>query len=212
MIRVLLVDDSPLQLELLTHILSADPKIEIIATAEDGEDAILKVKKYKPDVVTMDIHMPKLNGIEATKKIMATCPVPIIIICGCSSSPEIADTFNAIEAGAVSVTKKINFGQDDPALFIEMVKLMSEIKVVRRLEHLQIKRQDKKTSNSLTKIASKTVEVIAIGASTGGPLVLKTLFENLSNHFPPILVVQHIASGFIEGISRMALRKHQKKY
>lgn len=212
MIRVLLVDDSSVQLELLNHILSKDPEIEIVAQAKNGEEAIEFVKKYKPNVVTMDIHMPKMNGIEATKQIMSVSPVPIVIICGCTETSEIVDTFKAFEAGAVAVSKKINFGQDNPEEFIELIKLMSGVSVVRRIQNLKKNNHTKK--NHLKKNLEKKVDpvqIVAIGVSTGGPIVLKEIFEHLTGNFPPILVVQHIAPGFVVGLAQWLAEGTQKK-
>lgn len=199
MIKVLVVDDSLIQQELLTHILSIDPDIQIIGTASDGEEAILKVQKLKPDVVTMDLCMPKMDGIVATQKIMALCPVPIVVICGHSNAKEVATTFQAIEAGAVAVAPKINFVTDNPLELIQTIKLMSEVKVVKRHHRLTRTKKDDLSSKAKNNILLD-IQLIAIGVSTGGPIVLKTIFEKLSIDSPPILVVQHITAGFLDGL------------
>ncbi|HEX9934516.1 MAG TPA: response regulator, partial [bacterium] len=79
MIKVLITEDSPVIRGYLKHIMSSDPEIEVVGTAQDGEEAVKMVAMYRPDVVTMDIHMPKMDGFEATRKIMETHPVPIVI-------------------------------------------------------------------------------------------------------------------------------------
>ena len=88
-IRVLVAEDSPVVRELLVYLLEADPAIQVIATAKNGEEAVEAVKQKKPDVVTMDFHMPRMNGLEATRKIMETVPVPIVIVSGSSARNEI---------------------------------------------------------------------------------------------------------------------------
>lgn len=200
MIKVLVVDDSSIQQELLTHIFTSDPALQVIGTASDGEEAILKVQKLKPDVVTMDLCMPKMDGITATQKIMSLCPVPIVILCGHSSTKEVATTFQAIEAGAVAVAPKINFVSDSPEELIQTVKTMSEVKVVKR--HHRLPRSQKDNFNTKFKEnLHLDIQLIAIGVSTGGPVVLKTIFEKLSTDSPPILVVQHITAGFLDGLA-----------
>src|SRR3972149_888283 len=100
MIKVLVVEDSPVVREFLVYILGADPGIQVIGTANDGEPAPEAAARQRPDVITMDIHMPKLDGLEATRRIMETYPTPIVIVSGSTDPREVATTFRAIEAGA----------------------------------------------------------------------------------------------------------------
>lgn len=209
MIKVMVVDDSPVQRELIVQILSSDPTIQIVATANSGVDALEKVSRFKPDVITMDIHMPQMNGIEATRQIMASYPVPIIIISGSSTVEEVSTTFKAMEAGAVSVAEKLNYISDNHDELIQTVKAMSEVKVVRR----HIKTQPKQTADEIVQsktssrvkheqmvIQNHDVTLIAVGVSTGGPIILQEIIKNLEEHFPPILIVQHISAGFLGGL------------
>ncbi len=103
MIKVLIVEDSYVVREFLVHILSSDPGIEVIAIAKDGEEALEAVKRSKPDMITMDIHMPKMNGLDATRRIMETTPTPIVIVSGSQNLKEVETTFKAVEAGALAV-------------------------------------------------------------------------------------------------------------
>lgn len=197
MIKVLIVDDSLVQQELLSHILSKDSDIEIVGIASDGKEACQKVLTLKPDVVTMDIHMPEMDGIAATAEIMSSHPLPIVIISGSSSKIEVQHTFKAIEAGAVAIVEKINFIHTDPNELIQTVKLMSEVKVVKRYKRLQEKKHQKHESTTLKNPLN--VQLITIGASTGGPIAIQEIFRDFSSQFPPILIVQHISPGFLDG-------------
>lgn len=137
MIKVLIVEDSIVTQEFLTHILSSDPEIQVIGTANNGEEAIEAVKRKRPNVITMDINMPKMNGFEATRRIMETVPTPIVIVSASWDVEEVATTFRAVEAGALTVVQKpvgIDY-PDHKAMareLVQAVKLMSEVKVVRR--------------------------------------------------------------------------------
>lgn len=99
MTTVLIVEDSPVVREFLIHIFNSDPALHVIGTAHNGEEAVEAVQIHKPDVVTMDIHMPKVNGFDATRKIMETPPTPIVVVSGSSTAEEVATTFRALEAG-----------------------------------------------------------------------------------------------------------------
>src|SRR5260221_6984550 len=137
MIRVLVVEDSPTVREFLLQILCSDPAIEVIATAETGEEALEAVERFRPDIITMDIHMPKMNGFDATRQIMETHPTPIVIVSGAADVTDTAKAFRAIESGALAVLRKPS-GVSHPehrhsaAELVRTVKLMSEVKVVRR--------------------------------------------------------------------------------
>lgn len=199
MIKVLIVDDSLVQQELLTYILSADPRITVVGTAFDGEDAIRKVEKLKPDLVTMDINMPKMNGIDAIRNIMSTHPLPIIVIGANNTEREVSNSILAIEAGAISVIERSSFSPDCNQSLTNTIKLMAEIKVVKRHPSLNKKKLLQNVQHIKPQL--EKINLIAMGASTGGPLVLQSIFKGLDGDFPPVLVVQHIADGFLQGLS-----------
>ncbi|OQX22034.1 MAG: chemotaxis response regulator protein-glutamate methylesterase [Desulfobacteraceae bacterium IS3] len=229
MIKVLIVDDSPTTLEYLQHIMEADKNISVIGTAKDGKEAVESVQKLHPDLVTMDIQMPRMDGYEATQKIMEQYPVPIVIVSACLIPEEVENTFRAIKAGAVAVVEKPRGpGHPDAELMAEKllqtVKLMSEVRVVRRFRRkempknrMQHSEYGKQNENSLSvsdkfpgssefpKTGSLNIlntDIVAIGASTGGPPIIRTILSNLKADFPvPILVVQHIARGFLRGLT-----------
>ncbi|HUO83476.1 MAG TPA: chemotaxis-specific protein-glutamate methyltransferase CheB [Thermoanaerobaculia bacterium] len=206
MIRVLVVDDSPVTREFLVHILGSDPDIQVIGTANDGQHALEAVGRERPDVITMDIHMPKMDGLEATRRIMETHPTPIVIVSGSTDAHEVASTFRTIEAGALAVLRR-PAGHDHPdheataRELVQTVKLMSEVKVVRRWPRV---RSETEVTRSLDKGLPRVpamVKVVAIGASTGGPPVLQTILAGLPKDFPaPVLIVQHMAAGFTQGL------------
>lgn len=205
MIKVLIVEDSPVVREFLVRILGADPAIEVIGTANDGEEALEAVAKKRPDVITMDVHMPRLDGLEATRRIMETHPTPIVIVSGSTDPRDVATTFRAIEAGAVAALHPpAGIGHPDHETttreLVQTVKLMSEIKVVRRTLRAGSKPQLPLAAEAPRTQVEARVKLVAIGASTGGPPVLQTLLAALPADFPvPILIVQHMASGFTQG-------------
>lgn len=206
MIKVLVVDDSLTVQELMKHILTSDKDIEVIGSVNNGIEALKFLETMKPDVITMDINMPYMNGFEATQRIMETNPVPIIMITSLFDSTDIERTFQAIQAGAVSVIEKPvsvrNQGYKQMCNnIIDKVKLMSEIKVVKRKFHTG---KELKKSSEIKKIVNSEYcdkKVIAIGVSTGGPPILKKIISSLTTSISvPILIVQHITPGFINGL------------
>ncbi len=212
MISVLIVDDSRTVLHYLSALVSADPEMTVIGTAVDGFDAVDLVKRLTPDVVIMDIEMPELDGIAATRKIMAESPVPIVI---CSTSMDHDSTemsYRAIEAGALAAVAKPKGpgapgAQETVKRLLRQVKLMSAVKVIRRFSSAASpppapQFQSTAIEDSfLRDLRRCPPTLIAIGASTGGPMALMNILAKLKNDFPlPILIVQHIAQGFLVGM------------
>src|ERR1700732_665861 len=103
MVRVLVVEDSPVVRQFLLHILGSDLEIEVVGTAETGEEALEAVERIRPDIITMDVHMPKMNGFDTTRRIMETRPTPIVIVSGTLEVAEPASVFRAVEAGGFAV-------------------------------------------------------------------------------------------------------------
>ena len=202
-----MVEDSPVVREFLVHILGSDPDIQVIGTANDGEEALEAVRRTQPDVITMDIHMPKMNGLEATRRIMETYPTPIVIVSGSKNPQEVTTTFDAMEVGALAVLPRpAGIGHPDYEAtareLVQTVKLMSEVKVVRRWPRGRREAAVPRPAETGLKRALAKVRVVAIGASTGGPPVLHTILAALPKDFPaPVLIVQHMAAGFIRGFA-----------
>ena len=137
-VRVLVVEDSPVVQAVLVQLLKSDAQFEVIGTANNGEEAVAFVGRNKPDVILMDVHMPKMNGIEATRRIMETHPVPIVVASSATlAADEVPLAFRAMEAGALAFVDKsaqVGSSQFDSqaAQLKQMLRLMSEVKVVRR--------------------------------------------------------------------------------
>lgn len=204
-IKVLVVEDSPVAREFLVETLNADPEMSVIGTASNGTDALRVLASKKPDIVVMDLHMPHMNGVEATRRIMASAALPIIIVSAIWNPAEVEATFHALEAGAVAVLEKpAGMGHPDHEAstreLLQTVRLMSEAKVVgRRI------RPPRARVLSRTRVEPRLAQIrlVAMGTSTGGPPVLQTILSELTGDFPvPVLIVQHIAAGFLEGMIR----------
>lgn len=207
MIRVLVVEDSPVLREFLAHVLSSDPEIQVVGTASDGEKALEAVERFKPDVITMDINMPRMNGFEATHRIMETQPTPIVIVSGSRDPREVRTAFQALEAGALAAMPRpmgIHHPGHEQSVqeLIRTVKLMSEVKVVRRWPRPRRERlAPSAPPGTETPVKRrKEIQIVALGASTGGPQVFETVLSGLPADCPfPVLIVQHMAVGFIDG-------------
>jgi two-component system chemotaxis response regulator CheB len=208
-IRVLIVEDSPVIRELLSHILSADPQLEVVGLAGDGVEAMELLARVKPDVVTVDMSMPRMSGFEVTRRLMETRPLPIVIISASWDPDEVATTFSAVEAGAVAVVAKphglrhADYAASASRL-VQTVKAMSEVKVVGRWSRRSLPAAQPALAVPPPRAGTRQsyVRLVAIGASTGGPLVLQTILAKLPRDFAaPVLIVQHIAAGFLPGLA-----------
>jgi two-component system chemotaxis response regulator CheB len=204
MIKVLIVDDSLVARAHLFHLLSQDPEIEIAGQARSGEEALQFVGRNRPDVITMDLVMPGIDGIETTRRIMETVPIPIVIVTANYIKGDVDKTFQAMAVGAVAIIEKPRgMGHPDAARMaretISTVKAMAGVPVVRRWQPSRIQKAEPAPAVPL---AARRLDLVAIGASTGGPPALQILLARLPASFPvPILIVQHIARGFVDGMA-----------
>lgn len=205
-IKVLVVEDSLTAQKILVKILSADSEIEVVAIASSGEEALEKLQHISPDLITMDIHMPGMDGLEVTRKIMETKPVPIVVVSASCLVEDIERAFQLIEAGALTaIAKPIAIGSGDFEAtawrLVQTVKDMAAVKVIKRWPK-KLKEKEKASEiadNPIPEI--KPYDVIAIGASTGGPQAIETILKKLPSNYPAsILMVQHIAPGFLGGM------------
>ena len=202
-IRVLIVDDSAVVRQTLSEILSSDPEIEVIGTAGDPFVATEKISEQAPDVITLDIEMPRMDGLTFLQKIMAQHPIPVVI---CSSLAEegAQSTLKALEYGAVEIIAKPRLGskqflEDSRITLCQAVRAAAEA----RVHVLQPSRavQPKLTADVILSPATQamvetTEKVVAIGASTGGTEALKILLEALPPDSPGIVIVQHMPELF----------------
>ena len=183
-INILVVDDSAFMRKSLTLLLESDPNIKVIDTASDGLDAIEKVKKLKPDIVTMDIEMPRMDGLESLEIIMKECPTPVIMVSSLTiEGAEI--TLKALDLGAVDfIPKEMSF----VSVSITSIKdeLISKVKsicinksVISRVNKLNssIQQDSKKTSSLIQNLPRINYRALAIGISTGGPISLQKLVK-----------------------------------
>ena len=204
MIRILVVDESATDRALLGEILRSDPEIQIVGEAKDGVEGVELTRKLRPQLVTMDINMPRLDGLAATKEIMITAPTAIIIVTGSTDAGEIEAAMNTLHTGAVAVMRKppgpgaATF-EEEARRFLETVRAMAQVKVVR---HWRPTPPLTIPARPATRPGDKRGQVVAIAASTGGPAALHRLLQLLPAEFPaPILIVQHITPGFAPGLA-----------
>jgi two-component system chemotaxis response regulator CheB len=215
-IRLLIVDDSPTACEVLKEVFRLDGRFDLVGIAHDGRRALKMVAELTPDVVTMDIHMPGMDGFETTSRIMHEHPCPIVIVSSSWDSGSVEKSMKALAAGAVSAMAKPS-GPTRPGwdrerrALADTVASMAEVKVVRRRPS-RFAGDQEKTSPAMGFGRKHEAQILAIGASTGGPPVLQSILSGLPGDYPmPVVVVQHIAHGFLEGLvswidQRTALR------
>ncbi|WDF71727.1 protein-glutamate methylesterase/protein-glutamine glutaminase [Novosphingobium sp. KACC 22771] len=211
-IRVLIVDDSASVRQMMTRILSTDPQIEVIAAASDPYVAARYIKEELPDVVTLDVEMPRMDGITFLRKLMSQCPLPVVM---CSSLTESGSEtlLQALEAGAVDVILKPQAGVADflaeqHQRICDVVKGAARARVSRRTERKMITPQQKLTADAVlpppgTRAMSRTTEqIVCIGASTGGTEALREVLEALPADAPGIVIVQHMPEHFTRSFAQ----------
>ena len=206
-VTVMIVEDSAVARELITNTLNSDPRIDVVCAVETAEKALRLLPRVAPDVISMDVRLPGISGIEATRRIMAECPTPIIIVAADLSKETVNSSMEALRAGALSVVEKPTI--DTPEAYKAMARRLcdhfvnlSAVKVVRqRFNDAPAVRKPAPPSPMPQPVRSSgAVDVIGIVASTGGPPAVGRLLQALGPEFPvPILVVQHMGSGFLQG-------------
>jgi two-component system, chemotaxis family, protein-glutamate methylesterase/glutaminase len=220
-IRVLIVDDSAVVRQTLSEVLGSDPEIEVIATAADPYVAAERISEQLPDVITLDIEMPRMDGLTFLQKIMTQHPIPVVI---CSSLAEegAQSTLKALEYGAVDIITKPRLGSKQ---FLEdsRITLCQAVKAAAaaRLQPIRPARvvEPKLTADAMLSpathaMAETTEKIVAIGASTGGTEALKTLLEALPADAPGIVIVQHMPETFtrafanrLDGLCRITVKE-----
>lgn len=206
-IRVLIVEDSPVCRELLISLLNQEPGFQVVGVARDGAEGVRLAKRLQPDIITMDVYMPVMDGYEAARQIMHEIPCPIVMISSRLNKREHNLTFNALQAGALSILDKPAFN-DSPDVHQQLLlhlRLMSEVKVVRRWSTHTITQKPMAVSTQLPVLpedGSGAIQLVVMAASTGGPSTLVHILQQLPDTFPvPVLIVQHVTAGFAQGLA-----------
>ena len=204
MLRILIIEDSSVVALLLKAIFQQQPDMQVIGHARDGREGVQMAHDLKPDVITMDIRMPVMDGFEATRMIMSDNPIPIVVVSSSVDNEELRITFRAIEEGALAVMEKPR-GFTHPDFetirrdLVDTVRAMASVRLFRR--HKFERPKDVDIYEAAIHQRTKAYELLAIGCSTGGPQVLHQVFSLLPIGFPvPIVVTQHISKGFVGGL------------
>jgi two-component system chemotaxis response regulator CheB len=202
-IRVLIVEDSKVIREFLEYIIGQDPRLEVAGAVESAEEALRILARVSPDIISMDIRLPGINGFEATQRIMSERPTPIVVVSASVECEDLKITMNALQAGALSVLEKPagTTSADYEALsqrLCTQLAIMSKVKVVRRRTSARSVLRDER------RVVSRPGDyrMLGIVSSTGGPSALVQLLGRLGSDFPlPIALVQHITGSFLEGFA-----------
>lgn len=203
MIRVLITEDSPVMADILRLLIGAEPDFEIVGVATNGLESVRLTAKLQPDLITMDMVMPEMDGLEAIKRIMDETPTPIVVISSHVNDKEMKVTFRSLAAGALSVQEKPEdiFAPSfevKRAQFLKNLRAVADIKVrrTRSTDHVPLKSTPVKTPQQKTHY-----RLLALGASTGGPQALHKILSEVPAGYPlPILIAQHITRGFTAGM------------
>ena len=209
MIKILVVDDSAVLRQSTRFILESDPELKVIGEAGNGAEAVTQAARLRPDVITMDLRMPKMDGLDAIREIMAETPVPIVVVTGVDLDREMSLSRQATQLGAVSILQRPE-GVASPDYkpfamkLIRQVKAMSSVKVIHRARTLNTNVATRmNVSEPIVPVcAPQPTQIVAIGSSTGGPAALHKILSAMPKQFAiPIVIVQHISFGFVEGLA-----------
>jgi two-component system chemotaxis response regulator CheB len=210
-LRIVVADDSVVVRQLLVDVISAQPDMEVVASVSDGLRAVNAVSQLLPDLITMDVAMPGLDGVEATRAIMHARPTPILIITSSEVGPTSVTTFRALAAGALDVLHKpdgkllrdsIAYRRTFIARIRELATLRKRTESWRSALATAPTRPPPSVLRQSSGRGSERAELIAVGASTGGPQVLRTVLGMLDpKNVPPVLVVQHMSPEFVESFA-----------
>ncbi len=210
MARVLVVDDSPLFVRLLTHTIETDRRHTVVGSAADGRQAVSMVRELRPDVVTMDVLMPVMDGLDAVEQIMAVAPTPILVL---SSDPRGASgelAFEALRRGALDLLPKPAGWPPTTEEWQVLGNRIAMLAGVPVIHHLEGRRRARRHAAQHASAPSRVIvqggprrpEVVALAASTGGPQALAQVIGGLPRSFAAgVLVVQHLAPGFVGGLA-----------
>lgn len=206
-VKVLIVDDSAFMRNALSSMLSSDPEIQIIGKARDGIEAVELVEKLKPDIVTMDVEMPRMDGIAALRHIMEKNPVPVIMVSSLTTEGAKV-TFDALDLGAVDFIPKnlsdlsVNIVKIKEVL-IDKIKHIARKGIVKRdIKTISAKALEAHKSMPVRTTGERRINLVSIGSSTGGPKALQEILPRLPKDFPtPIVIAQHMPANFTKPFS-----------
>ncbi len=208
-VRVMLVEDSLVVRQLLAHIVSRDPRLALAAAVASGEEALREIHRVQPDVISMDIRLPGIDGLETTRRIMAERPTPIVVVADAIEDSSLRISMNALRAGALSVVEKpVGTGHRAYEAIADQIctqlRIMSQVPVIRRrpIGAERLARPDAPQEFRGTIPATQAPSVLAVAASTGGPPAFAKLLGALPADFSlPVLLVQHMGAAFMEGFA-----------
>lgn len=208
--KVLVVEDSPTTRRFLVNLIESSPGLMVCGEAHNGLEALRMTQTLRPDVISMDIQMPKIDGLEATRDIMSQCPTPIVIVSGLGQR-QVDFVMLAMEAGAVAAVETPSAAPHDEQKrleFLRMLRLMSAVSVVRRKREKTTLLPEYHYIETHTPIADKSPQIVVIGASAGGPGAIAQILQHLPREFPlPVVIVQHLGADFVTGFANWLARR-----
>jgi two-component system, chemotaxis family, protein-glutamate methylesterase/glutaminase len=199
------VDDSPVVRHALKRMLESDPSVRVIGMASSGGEAVELTAQLRPDLVTMDLVMPGMDGLEATARIMAYHPTPVLFFSSYFDHDGMYSRFDALAAGALDVVEKPTLVPDEhwdahADALVRKVKSLAQVSVITHIRGSHV-RGKQRAGSGPRPVATRAVEIAAIGVSSGGPRVLHEILSGLPPGFSlSLIVVQHMAEGFMPGL------------
>lgn len=208
-IKIVVIDDSAFMRKMISEMLESDSRIKVVATARNGRDGIDKINRFKPDVVTLDVEMPDMDGIEALERIMATDPVPIVMLSSVTTAGA-AKTMRAVQLGAIDFIAKpsgpisLDIDEIKDELIQKVIAAsnvpMGKKEIAAKVETIAAEDPPREREKRFHQPHAKSI--VAIGTSTGGPKALLNVLKGIPERFSaPIVIVQHMPAGFTKSLA-----------